>query len=131
MRKLLMLPVLAVAVACGGGSDLFSSGEGYPTTKSLALEFRNNSTGAADIWLEPEVKGVGTNVAAGATRTATRSETWSESSDVHTFKFHAFKPGLLSDAAAQLTIDGHEAHAENFSGFIATWDGTTLRVSTK
>ena len=130
MRRFLLLPVFAFAVACGGGS-VFGDDESYPNTKTLTIELKNTSTGPADVWCEPEVKGTGTNVAAGTTRTTTRDVTWADSTEAQTFKFHAFKVGLIRDAEAQLTINGHESHAQNFSGFVATWDGTTLRVATR
>jgi hypothetical protein len=61
----------------------------------------------------------------------TRTSTWNASDHTIVFRFHAFKPGLLRSADAQISINGHEAHAENFDGFIATWNGTTLSVTTK
>ena len=129
MRRLALLPLFAIALACGGGG-LLGDSENYPRTENLSVEFRNTSATPAEMWLEPDAQ-AGSDVAGGATRTMTRATTWTKSDDTIIFRFHAFKPGLLRSANAELSINGHEAHAENFDGFIATWNGTTLSVTTK
>lgn len=130
MRRVAVLPLLAVALACGGGGGLFGNDESYPRTENLSVELRNTSLSNAEMWLEPDPQ-AGSDVPATTTETITRAATWTDAGHTITFRFHAFKPGLVRSANAEISINGHEAHAENFSGFIATWDGTTLNVRTK
>lgn len=129
MRRLALLPLFAIALACGGGG-IFGDEENYPRTENLSIEFRNTGVDSAEMWLEPDAQ-AGSDVAGGATRTISRSANWNAADHTITFKFHAFKAGLIRPANVDLTINGHEAHAENFNGFIATWNGTTLSVTTK
>lgn len=117
---------MLIIVACGGsGLNLF-----FPNPRELAIEFQNNSTDELDMWMLPETPGAETRLAANGRRTIRQTRVWTREDQEETFIFQCTPPGLAL-ATVEIKINGRESHAENFGGFLVTWDGTRLRAVTR
>lgn len=112
---------MLVIVACGGSGLEFV----YPNTKELTIEFRNNGGAAIDMGMVGDLQ----SQAPGTSRTERQTRTWIAENHTETFLMQANAPGGL--AAVSIQISGKESHAENLTGILVTWDGTTLRATTR
>lgn len=107
----------------------------YPLTKNLSVEFRNDSGASgstATMWIEPEENADSAPILSpGESRTAIVPRTWQDAAASQTFNFYA-KVGASIVGPATLTVNGAQATAVNFSGFVVKFTPTgSLTAETK
>lgn len=121
MRKFWWIPTLLVIIACGGSGVNFT----YPHTKTLAIEFRNTGPNPIDLGMIGDLE----TMAPGAIRTESHTRTWVNETQVYSFIAHA--DNGVGIGTTRIDINGKDSHAENLTGILVTWDGTTIRAVTR
>ncbi len=133
MRRILLLPLVVCALACGGaGSLIGQDGNIYPHTRNLGVDFHNNDNQDVALWVDVTEDAVTNHVsAAGATRHLDTVQVWASESQTKDFVFHA-QVGINASVSVKITLSGTESYAQNFSGFDANWSQAKgLEVTTK
>ncbi len=120
MRKWLMLPILGLIVACGGGSGLGRDDFTYPFAKSLRIEFKNTTNIQAKLWAEPDETEPASQLGTNDVRVANVTRTWDTEGTSFVFTFKG-REGAGPIQTATITVNGFESHAQNFEGFSVQW----------